>query len=109
MITAKSVHEGGAMEALTHVPIEVYLQGEYEADVDYVDDHIEERHLGTDGHSKWQLAIQMWFSMQAEDWNVLVRPELRIRTAGRRYRVADVAILDAGAPQEEVPSHPPLI
>ena len=97
------------MATTTYIPIEVYLQADYEADVDYVDDHIEERNLGTDGHSKWQLAIQLWFSINAEIWNVLVRPELRLRTAARRYRVADVAILDAEAPQEDVPTHPPLI
>jgi Uma2 family endonuclease len=32
-----------------------------------------------------------------------------MRTGPRRYRVADVAILDADVPQEPVPSYPPLI
>jgi Uma2 family endonuclease len=95
----------------TYMPIEVYLSGDfdYESDVDYVDDHIEERNFGTDGHSKWQLAIQLWFSMHAQAWNVLVRPELRMKIGPRRYRVADVAILDADQPTEEVPSSPPLV
>jgi len=95
----------------TYMPIEVYLSGDfdYEADVDYVEDHIEERNLGTAGHSKWQLAIQRWFMQNEEAWNVLIRPELRMRTAPRRYRVADVAILDPSQPEEQVPTHPPLI
>ena len=99
------------MATTIYVPIEVYLRGdlEFESDVDYVDDHIEERNLGTDGHSKWQLAIQLWFSINAEAWNVLVRPELRTRTGARRYRIADVAILDAAVPQQPVPTHPPLV
>ncbi len=49
------------MEATTHIPVELYLQGEYEADVDYVDGVIEERNLGDEDHSMWQLAIQHWF------------------------------------------------
>jgi hypothetical protein len=58
------------MAITTYVPLEVYLQGGYESesDVEYVDDHIEERDLGTDAHSKWQLAIQLWFSLHAEPW-----------------------------------------
>ncbi len=99
------------MATTMYVPIEVYLRGdlELESDVDYVDDHLEERNLGADCHSKWQLALQLWFSMHAEAWDVLVRPALRTRTGARRYRIADVAILDAAVPQEPVPSHPPLV
>ncbi len=99
------------MATTIYMPIEAYLRGDYEfeADVDYVDDHIEERNLGTDGHSRWQLALQRWFMLNEEAWNVLVRPELRIKTAARRYRIADVAILDADQHREEVPTHPPLI
>jgi Uma2 family endonuclease len=37
-----------------------------------------------------------------------VRTELRIQTTGTRYRVADVAILDAAIPTQPVATHPPL-
>ncbi len=92
------------------MPVELYLQGygDYEADVDYVDDHIEERHLGTRDHSKWRQAVQYWFLMHAHEWNTIGLPELRIRIGPRRYRISDVAILDRDAPDEQVPSHPPL-
>jgi Uma2 family endonuclease len=80
----------------------------YHPDVDYVDGCIEERKLGENDHSKWQMAIQLWFSLNAEAWRVLVRPELRIRTSGTRYRVGDVSILDADHPQERIPTYPPL-
>ena len=96
------------MAASVHIPVEVYLQGQYEADVDYVDGHIEERNLGENDHSKWQLAIQFFFSLNAGAWNLLVRPELRIRTSATRYRVADVAIFDASRAQQPIPTHPPL-
>lgn len=38
-----------------------------------------------------------------------MRPALRTRTGARRYRIADVAILDAAVPQQPVPTHPPLV
>ena len=97
-------------QSAPYIPVELYLQGhgDYEADVDYVDDHVEERHLGTRDHSKWQQAVQHWFLMHTHEWNTIGLPELRIRIGPRRYRVADVAILDRDAPDEQVPSHPPL-
>ena len=97
------------MATTAHVPVEVYLQGQYEVDVDYVDDHIEERNLGEEDHSKWQLAIQLWFALHAEEWNVLVLPELRILTGATRYRIGDVTILDAAPPRERIPPRPPLV
>ena len=93
------------------ISVEAYLQGdygEYESDVDYVDGCIEERNLGTKDHSKWQQAIMLWFARHENEWSTLSLPELRIRTGPRRFRVADVAILDSDAPDEQVPSHPPL-
>jgi Uma2 family endonuclease len=96
------------MATTIRIPVELYLQGQYEPDVDYVDGSIEKRNLGENDHSKWQLAIQLWFSLNAEKWNVLVRPELRVQTGATRYRVADVTILDASRPQEPIPIHPPL-
>ena len=97
------------MATTTRVPVETYLHGVYHPDVDYVDGSIEERNLGENDHSRWQLAIQLWFSLNAEKWDVLVRPELRVHVSETRYRIADVTILDASRPQEPIPSHPPLI
>ncbi len=90
------------------VPVEVYLNTLYRPDRDYVDGCVERRNLGDNNHSKWQLAIQLWFAMRAEEWDVLIRPEIRIHVSRTRYRIADVSILDAGRPQELIPSHPPL-
>ena len=48
---------GEIMATTTRIPVEQYLTGQYESDVDYVDGIIEERNLGENDHSKWQLAI----------------------------------------------------
>src|SRR5580700_8732956 len=82
----------------TYVPVEVYLRSSYEPDAEYVDGQIEERPMGEYDHSAWQEAICFWFRQHAQDWNVRVRPELRIQVAATRFRVPDVTVLDRAQP-----------
>ena len=96
------------MATANQVPLELYLHSEYEPDADFVDGEIEERCVGEDSHSAWQLAIAHWFRMHAAEWRIRVRPEMRIQTSGSRFRVADVAILDAALPRDPIAQHPPL-
>ncbi len=82
----------------TLISVEEYLKTSYEPDAEYVDGVIEERNAGDDAHSAWQVAVSVYFSSRAREWNIRVRPVLRIKIGDRRYRIADVAILDANAP-----------
>jgi Uma2 family endonuclease len=95
------------MATTTHVPVEVYLSSEYEPDAEYVDGAIVERPVGEDDHSAWQWAICLWFSQNAEKWNIRVRPELRVQVKPTRFLVPDVAILDASNPRERIATMPP--
>ena len=97
------------MATATHVPIEVYLRSSYEPDAEYVDGQIEERPVGENDHSAWQEAICFWFRQHAQDWNVRVRPELRIQVAATRFRVPDVTVLDRAQPTEQIITQPPLV
>ncbi len=100
---------GASMATTTYLSIEEYLHcSDWEPDADYVDGGIEERPMGENNHSKWQGAIQRWFWQHEEAWNVLIRPELRVRVSPTRFRIPDVAILDASLPQERIPTHPPV-
>jgi Uma2 family endonuclease len=90
------------------VPIEVYLNGSYEPDAEYVDGEIEERPMGEYDHSSWQHAIELWFSEHAKEWGIRVRPELRIQVAVGNFRVPDVTVLDRSLPVEQVITHPPI-
>jgi hypothetical protein len=36
--------------------------------------------MGRFDHSSWQLAILKWFLRPKTDWNIRVRPELRIQS-----------------------------
>ncbi len=96
------------MSTTTRIPVEIYLRSSYEPDAEYVDGEIEERPMGENDHSAWQDAICFWFRQHAQDWNVRVRPELRIQVAATRFRVPDVAVLDRDQPTERIVTHPPL-
>ncbi len=89
------------------VSVHTYLNTSYKPDCDYVDGELERRNVGEDIHSAWQYAVMKLFS-QREEWPVLIRPEIRIKISGRRYRVADVAILDERSPRDPVVLQPPL-
>ncbi len=88
---------------------EEYLRTSFEPDAEYVDGVIEERPMGEDQHSAWQAAIVAYFAPRAKEWNIRVRPELRSKTGERRYRVPDVALIDAGLPYAPVATAPPLV
>jgi Uma2 family endonuclease len=96
------------MSATTHIPVEVYLRSSYEPDAEYVDGEIEERPMGEDDHSAWQLAILKWFLLHEKEWNVRLRPELRVQITATRFRVPDVTVLDRAQPVEQIATHPPL-
>jgi Uma2 family endonuclease len=96
------------MTTTTQIPIDVYLRSSYEPDAEYVDGGIEERPMGENDHSAWQDAICFWFRQHAREWNVRVRPELRIQVAATRFRVPDVTVLHRDQPTEQIITHPPL-
>jgi Uma2 family endonuclease len=94
------------MSATTHIPIEVYRRSSYEPDAEYVDGEIEERPMGEKDHSAWQEAVCFWFRQHARDWNVRVRPELRVQVAPARFRVPDVTVLPRDRPIEPIVTQP---
>lgn len=90
------------------VPLDVYLRTAWEPDAEYVDGVIEERPMGEYDHSTWQHAIELWFSQHAKEWNIRVRPELRVQVTPGNFRVPDVTILDRNLPVEQIITHPPM-
>ncbi len=91
--------------------IEEYLNTTYRPDCDFVDDHIEERHLGTPKHAVLQMELGFWFRSHLSEWKVRVLGDVRTRTRQTRVRLPDVAVvreenLDL---EEKAISSPPLI
>lgn len=97
-----------ATAQVTRVPVEVYLKSSYEPDAEYVDGVIEERSMGEYDHSSWQHAVELWFAQHAREWEIRVRPELRVQVGARSFRVPDVTILDRSLPVEQVITYPPI-
>ena len=95
--------------ATTLVSVEEYLRTSYAPDAEYVDGVIEERPMGEEKHSAWQVALVIYFGQRAREWGIRVRSELRTKTSERRYRIPDVALLDADAPRDPVALVPPLV
>ncbi len=96
------------MAAAAQVPVYLYRHTAYEPDAEYVDGMIEERAVGERDHAAWQMAVALWFSLHADEWNVAVLPELRVQTSETRFRVPDVAVLDADLPREPIATVAPL-
>jgi Uma2 family endonuclease len=96
------------MATTTHEPLEVYLHSDDQPDAEYIDGEIRERPAGEDDHSALQGAICQWFAQHAGEWNIRVRPELRVQIKSENYLVPDVAIPDAGNPREKIATRPPL-
>jgi Uma2 family endonuclease len=91
------------------VPLEVYLRcSDWEPDAEYVDGEIEERPAATYDHSSWHSAILGFFSDRGPEWNIRVRPSLRVQVSATRFRVPDVTILDRNQPVEQIVTHPPI-
>jgi Uma2 family endonuclease len=96
------------MATSTQVPIEVYLRSSYEPDAEYVDGAIEERPMGQYDHAAWQEAIMKWFWQHTREWNIRVKPELRVQVSATRFRVPDVTVFDRSRPIEQILTHPPI-
>ncbi len=95
--------------ATTFISVEEYLHSTYEPDAEYVDGVLEERSMGEGRHSEWKGTLAYFFKAHKREWVIRVRPETRTQTGERRYRIPDLAILDAALPDEPIVTVPPLI
>jgi Uma2 family endonuclease len=96
------------MATTSQVPVELYLRSSFEPDAEYVDGHIEQRPMGEFDHASWQQAIQHWFLQHSREWNIRVRPELRVQVSPTNYRVPDVVVFDRDHPIEQILTRAPI-
>src|SRR5277367_921755 len=90
----------------TLLSVEEYLKSDFQPDVDYVDGHIEERHLGEKGHGK--IIARLWSLLNAMP-GVFAFIATRTNIRPGRYRVPDVcAFLDL-EPDEQIFTTPPFL
>ena len=98
------------MATATQLPISMseYLHTSYHPDCDYVDGKVEERNLGELDHAELQHAFLLYLDQHKREWGIRAVPEIRIRAAATRVRIADVAIISVAAPREQVIQTPPV-
>ena len=91
--------------ATTQVSLDEYLRTVYEPDCDYVDGELEERNLGEQEHSAVQAFLIKWLALHEQQWKLEAYPEIRLRIAPRRVRVAGVANIWAIDPMRRKAFH----
>jgi Uma2 family endonuclease len=94
--------------ATTRISLDEYLRTDYQPDCDYVDGELEERNLGEKEHSAVQAFFIKWLAAHEQTLKLEAYPEIRLRIALGRVRVADIAVLPIGAPFEAVLTTPPV-
>ena len=92
-----------------YISIEEYLHTVYRPDVDYVDDHIEERNVGEFDHGDLQFYIGTLLRLRSKEWGVRTVGETRVQERERNVRVPDVCVTDARLPREQIIRNPPLL
>jgi Uma2 family endonuclease len=91
------------------VPVEKYLRMSFEGpDPEYLDGELVERNLGDDSHSSTQSNLDGILHPLKKKFRIHVRPEIHMRLAPTRIRVADLAIFRE-KPTDRIPSSPPHV
>lgn len=97
------------MGAQTLISLKEYLNTSYSPDREYRDGVLMERNVGTWAHSLLQTALASYFRRRRKEWKIEVVTELRIRIRKDWYPIPDVCVYTLPAPEEEVPTRPPLL
>ena len=91
------------------VPVEEYLRMSFPGpDPEYLDGELVERHLGDDSHSSTQSNLVGILHPLKEKFRIHIRPEIHMRLAPTRIRVADLAIFREKS-ADRIPSSPPCV
>ena len=91
--------------ATAQLSLDEYLRTVYEPDCDYVEGELEERNLGEQEHSAVQAFLIKWLALHEQQWKLEAYPEIRLRIAPRRVRVAGVANIWAIDPMRRKAFH----
>lgn len=98
------------MSNSTSLPISIseYLRSIYEPDCDYVDGLVEQRNAGSPEQVSAERALMRQIERHSEEWGVRAVCDTRVQTSASHVRVADIALIPAGAGEEKVIDSPPV-
>ena len=75
------------------ITVQEYLTTSYEADREYVDGEILERHSGEQSHSRAHGAISSLLVLREGEFGVRAFMSVRVQVSPTRFRVPDVCVL----------------
>ncbi len=91
------------------VSVQEYLTSSYEADREYVDGELLERHSGEQAHSSAQLTAGVLIFQQGARFGMRVLMSQRVQVSSTRFRVPDVCVLPASAPRDPIVRQAPFL
>ncbi|HLI86293.1 MAG TPA: Uma2 family endonuclease [Bryobacteraceae bacterium] len=97
------------MGAQTLVSVEEYLSTSYSPDREYRDGVLVERNVGTRRHGLLQIRLGSYFNRRRKQWQIEAYTETRIRVREDWYPIPDICVYTLPAPEEDVPTRPPLL
>jgi Uma2 family endonuclease len=90
--------------------LDEYLQTSFHPDVEFIDDHVEEKTMGSRKHSALQMWLGFWFISHQQEWKLRAMSEVRTRVLATRIRLPDVCLVPVDEGTEgPVQSTPPFI
>jgi Uma2 family endonuclease len=97
------------MASSTLIPVSQYLETIYHPDCDYIDGKLLERNVGEWEHAALQGILTAIFANHRKTWGVITLPEQRVQVSGGNYRVADICVVETGAPRQPIVRQAPLL
>lgn len=80
------------MATYSAVPVEEYLRTSYDPDMEFLEGHLLERHVGEYFHSRLQLLLGIALGLRERERRFRVFTEQRVRVAESRYRIPDICV-----------------
>jgi Uma2 family endonuclease len=91
------------------VTVQEYLTTSYEADREYVDGELLERHSGERSHSSAHGIVSFLLHEQQGQLGVRALISVRVQVSPTRFRVPDVCVLFASDPRDPIVRQAPLL
>jgi Uma2 family endonuclease len=94
------------MSTAVHIPLEEYLNTDYEPDCDYVDGTLEERNVGGRRHSRTQARLAVWLRSKELEHEALIAQDVKVSPS--RIRIPDICLVDK-SDRDEIVERPPAL